>query len=143
MTEIKHRIEIRSTPAKVFSALTQQKGLGAWWTPQVTTDGALGSTARFRFGDGAHGPDMEIRELVDDRRVAWHCVDGPWKGHDFGFDIRPEDDRSVLLFEHAGWDEASEFYMHCNAKWGFFLGVSLKSYLETGAGVPHPNEPDL
>lgn len=143
MAEIKHRIKIHSSPAELYQAITDRAGLGQWWTPMVEAQAKVGSVATFRFGDGDHGPDMEIRELVEDRRVAWQCVEGPWKGHDFHFDIREEEGDAVLLFEHAGWDDASEFYMHCNAKWGFFLGVSLKGYLETGTGQPHPTEPDL
>ncbi|MBT3344370.1 MAG: SRPBCC domain-containing protein [Gemmatimonadetes bacterium] len=143
MAEIKHRIQIHSSPSELYRALTDRDGLSRWWTPMVETDSREGSIAQFRFGDGEHGPDMEIRELAEDRCVAWQCVDGPWKGHDFRFQIRPEEGDVVLLFEHSGWEDTSEFYMHCNAKWGFFLGVSLKGYLETGKGQPHPDEPDL
>ena len=49
----------------------------------------------------------------------------------------------VVLFGHKGWKQAGEFYMHCNSKWGFFLGTSLKDYVETGKGRPAPEDPDL
>ena len=143
MTAILHRIELRESPRHVYDALSTTAGLAAWWTPMVETDARVGGEARFRFGDGEHGPDMRITELQPGERVAWHCERGPWQGHDFVFDIRPGPKGAVLLFSHSGWAAADEFFMHCNSKWGYFLGVSLKSLVETGTGAPHPQDPDL
>jgi len=64
-------------------------------------------------------------------------------GTRFTFDIEPTDGGSVLRFKNGGRAEASDFYAHCNCKWGFFLGVSLKNYLETGKGSPAPEDPDF
>ncbi|WP_157828049.1 hypothetical protein [Paraglaciecola sp. MB-3u-78] len=50
---------------------------------------------------------------------------------------------AVLHFNHQGWSEADDFFQHCNCKWGFFLAVSLKSYLEKGVGQPHPQDPNI
>lgn len=143
MNAILHRIEIKGSPDAVYRAVSEQSGLAKWWTPMVEATPEVGSTARFRFGDGKHGPDMEVTALTPAQKVAWRCVDGPWLGHEFQFDIRPSDKGAVLLFAHRGWAEADEFYMHCNAKWGYFLGTSLKSYVETGTGAAHPADPDL
>lgn len=152
MTAIKLRVEIRSAPDKVYEAIAEQRGLASWWTTMVEAEPKVGALAKFRFNgpDGSTmGPDMKVTELVpgtkptDSRRVAWNCVQGPWEGHDFAFDIAPSEKGSVLLFSNEGWPEQDEFYMHCNAKWGFFLGVSLKDYLETGKGRPHPDDTDL
>ena len=143
MTEILHRIVVNEAPEVLYRALTERAGLAAWWTPMVEATPEVGSVARFRFGDGEHGPDMEITELTPAQRVAWTCVAGPWVGNRFEFDIAPHERGAVLAFAHRGWSEAGEFYMHCNAKWGYFLGVSLKSYVETGTGAPHPQDPDL
>ncbi|MGH1347790.1 MAG: SRPBCC family protein [Nannocystales bacterium] len=140
---IKHRIELDVKPASVYDAVSTQAGLASWWTTMVETSGELGSLAAFRFGDGEHGADMRIDTLTEGMLVRWHCVDGPWKGLDFTFDIQPHERGSVLRFENSGWPETGDFYMHCNAKWGFFLAVSLKQLLETGAGVPHPDDPRI
>ncbi len=140
---IKHRIELEAKPSDLYRALSDRDGLAAWWTPMVETDSSSGSTAQFRFGDGKHGPDMRIDELSPHKVVAWHCVEGPWKGMDFRFDIQEHERGAALNFSNTGWPEQSEFYMHCNAKWGFFLAVSLKRYLETGTGVPHPDDPKI
>jgi len=140
---IKHRIEIEASPEQLYAAISQQQGLAAWWTPMVEAEPELGSVARFRFGDGKHGPDMRIDTLEPGAAVGWHCVDGPWKGMDMRFEIAAHERGSVLRFTHDGWPEADDFYMHCNAKWGFFLAVSLKGYLECGEGAPHPRDPSI
>jgi len=144
MTDILHRLVIESSPAQLYQALSAQDGLSAWWT-QAETNAEVGGLARFRFGpNGDHQVDMKIVELVPNESVAWQCVDGPWTNTtDFRFEIKPHERGSVLQFANRGWEQADEFFMHCNCKWGFFLGVSLKSYLETGSGRPHPLEPSI
>ena len=143
MNAILHRIEIRKPPAELFDAIASQTGLAAWWTPMVEAEAKVGSTAKFRFGDGKHGPDMKVTELVPEKQITWECVSAPWPGMKISFEIQENEKGSVLLFTHSGWEETSEFFMHCNSKWGFFLGVSLKRYLETGTGQPNPEDPDF
>ena len=145
MADILHRIEIKAAPDKVYEAVAPQQGLASWWTPQADAPDEVGSVAKFRFGDGTHGPDFEVTDLSPDQRVAWRWVGGveDWVDTDVTFDIRPTPDGSVVLFGHKGWKQAGEFYMHCNSKWGFFLGTSLKDYVETGKGRPAPEDPDL
>ena len=145
MADILHRVFIKKSPEKVYNAITQQSGLENWWTTMVEAKPETGAVATFRFGDGSSGFDMEIMELSSEKRIAWKCVGGPpeWIDTDLIFDIIPHEKGSVLFFAQRGWEEPSEFYMHCNCKWGFFLGVSLKDYLETGKGRPHPDDTDL
>lgn len=144
MADILHRLIIETTPDKLYQALTDEKGLSAWWTKTDTT-GKLGSTAQFSFGPkGDHKMEMKITALVPDKKVEWQCVAGPWVDTGkFSFEIQPNDRGSVLLFAHCGWNQPSEDFMHCNSKWGYFLVVSLKSYLETGTGKPHPQDPNI
>ncbi len=139
---IRHRIEIEASPDALVAALSTKDGLAQWWTPMVDATPEVGSIARFRFGDGSMGPDMRV-DAVGPEGVEWTCIDGPWVGHRFRFRVSAHERGSVLVFAHEGWDKADDFYMHCNAKWGFFLAVSLKSYLETGTGTPHPQDPSI
>jgi len=55
------------------------------------------------------------------------------------WDLREEDDYTIVLFAHEGWREPVEFMYHCSTKWAVYL-LSLKSLLETGAGAPHPRD---
>lgn len=144
MTDILHRIIIEASPEKVYNALTEEKGLSAWWT-NAKTEGKVGSQASFFFGpNGEHQVVMEITDLVKNELISWKCIDGPWVNTDaFQFHIQPDERGSALQFSNSGWADADAFYMHCNSKWGFFLTVSLKNLLETGKGQPHPNDPNI
>lgn len=144
MTDILHRVIIEASPEKVYRALTEQSRLSAWWT-NAKTQGKVGSVASFFFGsNGEHQVKMEITDLVPNERVCWKCIDGPWVDTEaFQFHIQPDERGSALQFSNLGWAEPSEFFMHCNSKWGFFLAVSLKNLLETGKGQPHPNDPNI
>jgi len=144
MTAILHRVVIESAPEKLYTALTEQTGLSAWWTKTKVT-GDVGSITSFLFGPGGeHKCDMKIIKLVPNERVEWKCTSGPWVDTEgFSFDIKPHERGAVVLFANRGWAEPSEFFMHCNCKWAFFLGVSLKNYLETGNGKPHPEDPNF
>jgi uncharacterized protein YndB with AHSA1/START domain len=145
MHSILHRITIETSPENLYRALTTEQGLSAWWTKTKTNGDKAGSTNSFFFGpDGSHQVDMQIETLKTNEIVAWQCVAGPWSETGlFTFAITPDERGAVLHFSHQGWSETNDFYQHCNCKWGFFLAVSMKSYLEKGAGQPHPNDPNI
>ncbi|GAA2161470.1 hypothetical protein GCM10010403_06120 [Glycomyces rutgersensis] len=85
---------------------------------------------------------MEVTELDKGERVLWEVVGGSapeWIGTKIHWDLKTEGDHTVVLFKHEGWREPVEFMHHCSTKWGSFL-MSLKQYLETGAGAPWPHD---
>jgi uncharacterized protein YndB with AHSA1/START domain len=145
MHNILHRIVIETTPDKLYRALTTQQGLSAWWTKNSSNGDNVGSAISFLFGpDGSHQVDMQIKALKSNELVVWQCVAGPWTETGlFTFSISADERGAVLHFSHQGWNETNDFYQHCNSKWGFFLAVSLKSYLEIGEGQPHPRDPNI
>ena len=144
MVDILHRVIIEASPEKVYAALTEQSQLSAWWT-KAETEKTVGTVASFFFGQNpGHKVEMEITDLLPNERVCWKCVNGPWLDTGaFEFTIQADERGSVLQFGNLGWAEPSEFFMHCNSKWGFFLTVSLKNLLEKGSGQPHPNDPNI
>lgn len=144
MTSILHRVVIEASPEKVYSALTEQDSLSAWWT-RAKTEAKVDSHVSLFFGAGGeHEVKMKITDLVPNERICWKCIEGPWVNTKaFEFNIQPHERGSDLQFSNLGWSETGEFFMHCNSKWGFFLTVSLKNLLETGKGQPHPNEPNI
>jgi uncharacterized protein YndB with AHSA1/START domain len=140
MVDILHKVGIKSSSLKdVYSALTTLKGLSGWWTEDTKGDTKLGGTIEFRFGAG--GIDMKVRELLPNKRVLWEVVAGPeeWISTTVSFDLRQEDNWTIILFKHEGWKEPVEFMHHCTTKWGVFL-LSLKALLETGKGRPAPDD---
>jgi uncharacterized protein YndB with AHSA1/START domain len=140
MADILHRVGIRSPLDAVYRALATRDGLAAWWTNDTRGSSEVDGILEFRFGPGG-GFDMKVLELAPDKRVLWKVVDGPkeWIGTKIRFDLRQEDDFTIVTFKHEGWKEPVEFMHHCSTKWALFL-VSLKSLVETGRGAPHPHD---
>jgi uncharacterized protein YndB with AHSA1/START domain len=141
MVDILHRIGVKdSTPDKVFDSLTTLDGLAGWWSSDTVGEpGEIGGRIEFRFVPG--NIFMKVLELAPSTQVLWEVVDEPdeWVGTTVKWDIKQEDDYTIVLFSHQGWQEATEFMHHCSTKWATFL-MSLKSLLETGTGSPSPRD---
>ena len=143
MVDILHRIGTTRTPAEVFATLSTIDGLAGWWTEDTTGDPTVGGTIRFRF-DGAPDPggfDTRVLETRPDELVLWEVTEGPeeWVGTRVRFELKRDDDHTILLFSHLGWPQAGEFMHHCSTKWATFL-MSLKRLVETGTGEPAPHD---
>ncbi|MGF1426787.1 SRPBCC family protein [Kitasatospora sp. LaBMicrA B282] len=139
MVDILHRIGATASADAVYAALTTVDGLADWWTRDTAGDTEVGGVIRFRFGPG--GFDMKVLEAEPAERVLWEVVDGPeeWIGTRIRFDLKREDDYTVVVFRHEGWREPVEFMYHCSTKWATFL-LSLKKLVETGKGDPAPQD---
>lgn len=145
MADIIHRIGISSPASRVYAAFTSVSGLAQWWTEDTTGRAAVGSTITFTFRKGT-GEEigkmvMEVLEQNADRNVRWKCVDGPpdWIGTEITADLSVQDGKTILLFGHRNWREATESTAHCSMKCAVFL-LSLREYIETGTGRPSPND---
>jgi uncharacterized protein YndB with AHSA1/START domain len=136
MVDILHRVGVQATPDKVYAALTTLDGLAGWWTTDVSGEGAL----EFRFGE-VGGFDMKVVDLQPDTRVEWEVIDGPaeWVGTTVTFDLGQDGPWTIVRFAQSGWREPVEFMSHCSTKWATFL-MSLKEFVETGTGAPHPRD---
>lgn len=137
MVDILHRIGAKgATPTAAYDAVGTAAGVASWWLGDTTGDDATGGTLRF-----APGLAATLVEKVPQQRVRWRFTEGPdeWLGTDVAFDIKREDDYTVVLFRHEGWAEPKEFMHHCSTKWAVFL-LSLKRLLETGTGAPTPHD---
>ena len=145
MVDIIHRIGIKSTPAKVYKALSTIKGLANWWTEEVEGDERTGGKIEFTFrsetGEIKGKMVMEVKELNPQKNIRWRCEDGPaeWIGTDVTFELSQQDDQTIIIFGHRNWREAVEFMAHCSMKWAVFL-LSLREYVETGKGKPSPHD---
>ncbi|TDD65769.1 SRPBCC domain-containing protein [Jiangella aurantiaca] len=139
MVDILHRVGATASPDAVYTALTTIDGLVGWWTEK--TSDASDDVIRFRFDlpQGEDGFDMKVLETVPGKLVHWEVVAGPeeWIGTHVRFDLKQEDDYTIVLFRHEGWKEPVEFMYHCSTKWATFL-MSLKELVETGTGKPAP-----
>ncbi len=144
MPSILHRLTINTSAAELYQALITSEGLSGWWT-QADSQPRIGGLAKFVFGpEGQNKVTMEFTVLEENKKVAWKCVEGPWvETGAFEFGIEQVENGVVLKFAHNDWPSQDEFFMHCNSKWGYFFVVSLKQYLESGIGHPHPEDPSI
>lgn len=139
--DILHRVGVKSASLDdVYDAITTVEGLSNWWTTDTTGSPEVDGVLAFRFGPPG-GFDMKVVELQPAKHVLWEVVDGPeeWVGTTISWDLKQEDDFTIILFKHEGWRDPVEFMYHCSTKWASFL-LSLKQLLETGTGSPTPHD---
>ena len=141
MPDIMHLVRIRATPESVYRALTTAEGIRNWWTHDAALDAAIGGTGTFGFRDRRVLTTVRVDALDSPVHVAWTTLASTapsgWDGSTITFDLRAEDDDTVLAFAHRGLACADEGYARVTTGWGYYL-ISLQQYLETGTGAPHP-----
>lgn len=140
MTNIKHYLIIKSTPEKIYNALTTKEGIARWWTVETEIGFKVGDKNEFNFGKTYHNI-MKIVDLRTNKRVEWLCEKGDkeWVGTKLIFEIEKQKTDSVLRFSHENWKEETDFFASCNYHWGYYLR-SLKIYCESGKGTPYTGE---
>lgn len=137
MSDILHQLSIRATPAQIYHAITDRKGLSHWWTRNVNAEPLVNSIAEFIFDHGNITYRMKIVKLIPGRSVVWHCISGhpEWEDTQISFDLEPSREGTLLHFAHRGWKRTTGIYAKCNFDWAKYL-VSLRNYLEKGKGFP-------
>ncbi|KRG37696.1 ATPase [Stenotrophomonas panacihumi] len=138
---LRQQIHIAAAPEVVATALTQPVHMAQWWTREAEGEGR-----HVRLDWSAHGWRVELDVLhdVDRRRVVWHCtqsnmLDSPaWVGSSMCFELHPTASGTRVDFSHLDYPDAP-CKDTCEGGWAFFLGRSLKQYLETGEGMPYPD----
>lgn len=160
MPNIRHELIISAPAEKVYTAITSQEGLSAWWTPDTIAKAEVGTTARFAFGP-TYFKEMKITELKPPGQVKWICIAGAdeWMGTTLSFKLEggdkkalrnghPEagdqlrqnkDNVTLLTLQHDDWKDYTPMYAECSYTWAQFLR-SLKLFCETGKGTPWPDQ---
>lgn len=140
---IRHQFEIAAAPEVVASALTEPEHLARWWTRE-----AVGADGHVRLDWSAHGwcVELDVLHEPERRRVVWHCTrsnlldSNAWTGTSMSFGLQPTARGTRIDFSHEDYPD-SPCLPTCERGWAFFLGRSLKRYLEKGEGMPYPDMP--
>jgi steroid delta-isomerase-like uncharacterized protein len=141
MPDILHRISIDAPPRRVHDLVASTDGIARWWTGRpLTGEHTIGSSFSVYFGNA--GQPAAVMQVLTDTPdlVVWRVTDGTdtWIDTQIAFTLRPSGhDGTILLFTHAGWQQASEFMSGCSTNWGAYL-TSLKTGVETGAFGAYP-----
>lgn len=136
---IYHRLLIEAPAETVYEAITTQKGLAGWWTPETIARPEVGSISRFAFGPD-YFKEIRVEELKPYSKVKWRCIKGfeDWIGTTLTFELEPHAKGTVLLFHHDGWADYTPEFASCSYDWALFFR-SLKSLCEKGKGIPYPD----
>lgn len=141
MNQIRHRVGIQAPIHDVYLATHQPSKLQSWWATEATGSAAAGSQVELVF-PGFPNHVWEIAELADDERVRLKLLQGPepWQGSELCFEFHASSEQVFMTLTHTTGPNTPEaaFQYFCT-KWPMFL-VSLKLYLETGSGMPYPND---
>ena len=134
MPEIRHNVIIKTTPEKIYEAITSEEGLANWWAKQTIAKPELGFVNIFTFGTFRN--EMKVTMLNPNKKVEWHCINSieEWIDTDISFDLEEKDGRIILRFVHSGWRGVTDTFAGCNYDWGRFM-TSLKLFCETGTGT--------
>lgn len=135
---IHHRLLIEKPAEIVYEALTTQKGLAGWWTPDTTATPEAGTVSRFAFGPDYY-KEIKVEVLQPYSYVQWRCLKAfeDWIGTTMSFRLEPHAKGTLLVFHHEGWQAYSDEVASCSYDWALFFR-SLKFLCETGKGFPYP-----
>ncbi|MBV6885629.1 SRPBCC family protein [Xanthomonas euvesicatoria] len=136
--EIRHSIVIAAAPEVVCAALSEPRQLARWWTREVSLADDL---VRLDWSRQGWRVELSIDEGADHQLVCWRCHDSnmldtdAWKGTVMRFELRSISQGTQVDFVQSGYRD-SPCKEACTRGWRFFLGSSLKRYVETGEGAP-------
>lgn len=135
MEAIRHYLVIKTSPEKVYNAVTTREGIESWWCKNTTAKPEVGFVNVFTFGKDRS--EMKVTELVPNKRTSWECINAidEWIGTRIVFQLEEKDGNTLVRFAQEGWRRATDTFAECNYFWALFM-KSLKSYCETGAGSP-------
>lgn len=135
---IHHRLHIEKPVENVYEALTTQRGLAGWWTPDTVARPEAGSVSVFSFE--GHSIEIKVEELKPYSLVKWSTIKASeeWTGTTMTFELQPHAKGMILAFHHEGWKAYSEHLASCSYDWALFLR-SLKFLCEKGKGFPYPD----
>ncbi len=136
---IHHRLLIEKPVETVYEALTTQKGLAGWWTPDTIAKPEAGSISRFAFGPDYY-KEIKVEALKPYSYVKWRCLRAfeDWIGTTMTFELEPHAKGTILVFYHEGWKAYSNEFASCSYDWALFFR-SLKFLCEKGRGFPYPD----
>lgn len=137
MPEILHDFFIRSTPEKVFDAISTPNQLDNWWSLESAGEPVVGEEYRLYFGEPWDWR-ARVTRCQPHRSFEWEMTKAmdDWVGTRVGFELEAVQGGTKVRFHHRGWAEAGEHFRISSYCWGTLLRL-MKVYVETGAVLAH------
>ena len=141
MNIIRHRVGIKAHLPDIYDATFQPAKLQSWWAASASGSGTLGSQIELMF-PGYPNHVWEIAELSLHALVRLKLLYGPepWHGSELCFEFESANVQVFVTLTHTtGPGVPPDAQQYFCTKWPMFL-VSLKQFLETGRGMPFPDD---
>ena len=142
-------IIVSATPEAAYRAVTA--GFDRWWTTRCNPISQAGDRITFRFGPSSWV--MRARMLKPHNCVELECIEAhhvhegapssirrEWEGTRLTWHIEEQGEETKITFVHEGLLPSLNCYGVCEQGWDFFFLRSLKSYLDTGQGMPFDHQ---
>jgi uncharacterized protein YndB with AHSA1/START domain len=137
MPEISHDFQINAPARRVFQVISSPEGLDQWWTKRSSGNAAEGMEYQLWFG-----PEYDWRAVVSrcvpDKEFELKLVKAheDWMGSRVRFQLKENNGKTTLCFQHKGWPEENDHYRVSCFCWAMYLRL-LKRYVERGERVPY------
>ncbi len=132
---VRRTFGIRSSPSRVFRALTVPGQLTRWLCESAEISCRTGGPYRFVFPGGWEHTGTLAR-YVPGRSITfrWSWNGVPLKGTLFRLTVKPADGGSLLTVVHSGFPRKEKWVdLYGITEWGWtYYVMNLKSVLETG-----------
>lgn len=142
--DIRQTIRTAAAEDDVVRALLDPAHVKHWWTREARLDdGCL----VLRWSGHGWEVVLEPTWAPDLHTVTWRCLRSnmqdtdAWEDTTITFELHAEPGGTCIEFSQTGYRD-SPCYDACVGGWAFFLGTSLRQYLETGQGIPYPDVED-
>lgn len=142
--KIQNRFEYNCSIQKLYDAIANQSSISQWWTDKSEKDS---DQMVFHWQPHSWRVAMKPIELKPYKYIKWICTESnmqgtdAWKDSSLSFRVSVSNKNEgicVLEFVHDNY-KSSPCFKECTAGWAFVLGKSLKSFVETGKGMPFEN----
>lgn len=137
MPDILHDFFIKSTPQKVFAAISLPTEVDNWWSLECSGEARLGGEYRLYFGEPWDWR-ARVSRYEPDRAFEWEMTTAMADrvGTRVGFELEPAERGTKVRFHHRGWAGETEHFRISSYCWGTLLRLP-KVYVEHGAVMPH------
>ena len=138
-----YELYIRTTPAKLWQAITSSEFTKRYFGLDVDSDWKAGSTYRYTFADGSLAHFGTLVEVTPPRRLVQTFEHEYSERHGGGpedrsrvtWEIERKGEVCKLTVIHDGWHGESKSYQSAGEGWPMILS-GLKTLLETGEPLP-------
>ena len=141
--EIHHAMIVRSSPERLYRALTQEADLQVWMDAPTITNPEVGSIVEFRYDQGRRTMKIEITYLDVTKQVKWRVIQALWSNEavdqTITWTLSPIEDSTLVDFHMEGWKPNDAAFASLSYKWALFmvrLKISLGDVREIASLLP-------